>query len=173
MSTKKVPEAPKSELAPKTTDPYDLFTRFEKFQQSIAERAFDLFRSRGGREGFDVLDWLRAEAEFLRPVPVDMVMNDAEVLVTAEVPGFAAKDLDIVVEPTRLTIQGKRDESTEKTEGERTISERSSNEILRCLSFPAEVDPSTATASLANGEVKLTIKRALAKEPVKVQVKGA
>jgi HSP20 family protein len=139
-------------------------------QEAIANRAYELFHSRGRWEGFDLSDWLKAETELLRPIAVDVVKNDTEVVVTAEVPGFGPKDLDIAVEPMRVTIRGKLEEAIEKVDGERTLTERSSNEILRSLTLPAEVDPSSATAKLANGVLTVTVKRVQIKEPVKVDV---
>lgn len=35
-----------------------------ELQDRIRQRAFELYQKRGGQHGFDVEDWLRAEAEF-------------------------------------------------------------------------------------------------------------
>jgi Protein of unknown function (DUF2934) len=35
-------------------------------QKRIRQRAYELFQQRGGQHGFDVQDWLRAEAEMTR-----------------------------------------------------------------------------------------------------------
>ena len=172
MSTQPSPEPVKTEIALKTRFE-ELFGEFDKLQKRIADRAFEFFRARGGEDGFDLADWLRAETEFLRPIAVDVEKTDAEVVVKAEVPGFDPKDLDVVVEPKLITIRAKREEVTEKTEGEQVQKESSSRELFRRLWLPAEIDPATAIAKLDKGVMTLRLKRATKPEPTKVEVTAA
>src|SRR5262250_418322 len=86
--------------------------RMEAIYNLIAERAYALFDGRGGEHGHDLEDWLRAEAEVLHPVPVEIIDSGDKLIVRAEVPGFAAKDIKINLEPRRLTISGQIDQTS-------------------------------------------------------------
>ena len=93
----------------------DLFDRIQDMSNSIARRAFEIFEDRGRAFGHDLEDWLRAESEFLHPIHLDIAESDDAVTVRAEVPGFSAKELEVGVEPHRLTISGKREAKEERT----------------------------------------------------------
>jgi HSP20 family molecular chaperone IbpA len=176
MSTQQAMQpAETKERVPVETTPKDRFIelldRFEAMQRDVGERAFEFFRARGGEEGFGLTDWLKAETELLGPITVDMTMNETEVRVKAELPEFEAKDIEIFVEPKRLTIRGHRDVTEEKREDERVLTERSTREVFRRLPLPARVDPKTAAAKLDKGILTLTITRIEMPEPTKVEVK--
>ena len=175
MSTSQAMQpAETKEKVPVVTTPKDRFIelldRFERMQNEVADRAFEFFRARGGEEGFGLTDWLRAETELLGPITVDMTMNETEVTVKAELPEFEAKNLEVFVEPKRLTIRGHRDMAEEKKEDERVLTERSMREVFRRLPLPTRVDPKSAAARLEKGILTLTIKRIEMPEPTKVEV---
>jgi len=88
--------------------------------------------------------------------------------VQAEVPGFSAADLQIGVEPTRLTIGGRKESREETKKGKAVQIDQRSSEILRVIALPVAVDASKATATLANGVVELTLPKA-----AKAQAAGA
>lgn len=60
----------------------------------IAERAYEIFQSRGGEYGSDQPDWLRAEQEILYPLAIHRDVTDSVCRLTAHVRGFHAKDLE-------------------------------------------------------------------------------
>jgi HSP20 family protein len=143
--------------AVKVVEPQSLSERANQMFQAIAQRAYDLFESEGYPNGRDMEHWLQAEAEFLRPVPLTVTETDDALTVRAEVPGFTAADLQIGVEPGRLTIGGKREVKEEQKKGKAVVREQRSTEILRVVTLPAEVDASKATATLSNGVVELIL----------------
>jgi HSP20 family protein len=149
-----------------------LLNRIKEVSEAIAKRAYDFFEQRGREFGRDVDDWLHAELELLRPAPVEIIEGDSELKVRVEVPGFTAKDIQVSVDPQRVIISGKL-EKTDEQKTERTVyTERRSNEILRTLELPAEVDPTKATATLKDGVLHLSLAKAVVSEPVKVEVKA-
>jgi len=146
----------------------DLLERVRELSNAIAHRAFELFDGRGRADGHDLGDWFRAESEFLHPVHVDLAESADAFTVHAEVPGFSAKELEVGVEPHRLTISGKRESSEEHT-GEKAIyKEQCSNQICRAIDLPAEVDTSKVTATLKNGVLELSMPKAA--KAMKVQI---
>ncbi|MGH9432194.1 MAG: DUF2934 domain-containing protein, partial [Terriglobia bacterium] len=92
----------------------DFFERFQRLYDSIARRAFEIFESNGRSFGNDLQDWFQAESELLHPVHIEMTESDEGFNVRAEVPGFSPKELEISVEPRRLTITGKRETKEER-----------------------------------------------------------
>ena len=146
--------------AVKVVEPQSLSERASRMFEAIERRAFELFASEGFPHGRDVEHWLKAEAEFLHPVPVSVTETDDAVTVHAEVPGFSAADLQIGVEPGRLTIGGKKETKEEQKKGKSIVREQRSSEILRVITLPATVDASKATATLTNGVIELILPKA-------------
>ena len=97
--------------------------RIERLYDTISRRAFELFERDGRVDGHDLRHWLEAEKEFLHPVQIRMEETDGEFVVHAEVPGFTASNLEVNVEPRRVTITGKRESKQETKEGETLYTE--------------------------------------------------
>jgi len=150
----------------------DLFDRIHDLSNSIARRAFEIFEDRGRALGRDLEDWLRAESEFLHPVHLDLAESADAVTVRAEVPGFSAKELEVGVEPHRLTISGKRETSEEHASKKTIYREQCSNQIYRTIDLPAEVDTSKVTATLKNGVLELSMRKATKAQKVQIQEKS-
>ncbi len=172
QSTKKQPTvirpSEKEGTPPKLLPASDLFDRIQDLSNSIARRAFEIFENRGRALGRDLEDWLRAESEFLHPVHLDIAESPDAVTVRAEVPGFSAKELEVGVEPHRLTISGKRETSKEHTSKKTIYKEQCSNQIYRATDLPAEVDTSKVTATLKNGMLELSMPKAAKAQKVRV-----
>ena len=148
-----------------------LFEQMKEFSRSVARRAYGYFEARGREFGHDLEDWFRAESELMRRVPVEVKEADGQITVRAEVPGFAADEIKVSVEPQRLFISGKSEKATEE-EGEQTLlSEFRSNQFCRELRLPAEVEPDKTTAVLKDGVLELAFAKADGDKAVVVEVK--
>ena len=77
--------------------------------------------------------------------------------VRAEVPGFSTKELGINIEGRRLTIVGKHEVREESKKGKTIYSERCSNEILRVVDLPTEVDSAKVTTTLKDGVLNIEL----------------
>jgi HSP20 family molecular chaperone IbpA len=167
-----VQRAPAQGVAVRVVEPQSLIDRVNQIYDTIARRAFALFQEEGGVPGRDVDHWLRAEAELLHPVCVNVTESDEALTVQAEVPGFSAGDLEVSIEPGRLTISGKKESKEEQRKGRTLYREQRSAEILRVLTLPAAVDASKATATLANGVLELILPKTTATPTTRVEVKA-
>jgi len=154
-----------------TRQQIDIFEQFDRIYDSIARRAFEIF-STNGVFGQDLENWFKAEAELLHPVHMEVAESEKAVTVTAEVPGFEAKDLEIKLEPDKLTITGKREAKEEKKKGKTFYREHCANEILRIVGLPAEVDASKAEARLRNGILEMQMPKGKSTKATRVQVKA-
>jgi HSP20 family protein len=146
-----------------------LSRRTEDLHNSIARRAFDLFASSGFSNGHDLADWFSAESEFLQPVPVQISENEKELTLSADLPGFTEKDIEVRVDPERVLITGQREGSSEDNKSGLVYSERHSKQVFRSIDLTSEIEPLKATASLSNGEleIKLPKKETSQKTPMK------
>jgi HSP20 family protein len=151
----------------------DLFERVRELSHAVAHRAFELFNGRGRADGHDLEDWFRAESELLHPVHLDLAESGDAFTVRAEVPGFSAKELEVGVEPHRLTISGKRESSEEHTDKKMIYKEQCSNQIYRAIDLPAEVDTSKVTATLKHGVLELSMPKAAKAKKVQIAEKAA
>jgi HSP20 family protein len=151
----------------------DVFDRIQQIYGEIARRAFEIFDNNGRWLGNDLEDWFRAESELLHPVHLEIAESDANLTVQAEVPGFSTKELEINVEPRRLTIAGKHEAQEESKKGKTIYSERCAKEILRVVDLPAEVDSSKVSAILKDGILKMELPKAAHAKAVRIEPKTA
>jgi HSP20 family protein len=148
-----------------------LFEQMKEFSQSVARRAYEYFEARERKFGHDLEDWFRAESELMRRVPVEVKDADDQITVRAEVPGFAANEIKISVEPQRLVISGKSEKTTEEKKEQTLLSEFRSNQFCCELGLPAEVEPDKTTAVLKDGVLELVFAKAAESKQVAVEVK--
>jgi len=163
----------KETVPPKPTVSTSVFDRIEEVRNSIARRAFEIFEGKGRWPGRELDDWLRAESELLHPMHLDLAESDSDLTVRAEVPGFHAKELEINVEPRRLTVTGKRETKEETKKGKTVYSELCGNEILRVVDLPAEVDISNVSANLKDGILNIRMAKTAAPKSVRVELKAS
>ena len=167
---------PAMEIAPsaiKISEPADIFEQLDRLYQSIARRAFEIFEGNGKTPGHELDDWFKAESEILHPVHINVSENDKTITVRAEVPGFGEKELDVQIEGKRVTITGKRETSKKEEKGKTVYQESCSNEVLRVIDLPAEVDREKTTATLKNGILELEMPKAEKAASAKVNVRAA
>lgn len=141
-----------------------LTERTDRLFEAISRRAFDFFEQDGRANGHDIRHWLQAEEEFLHPVRITMEETDAEILVHAEVPGFTASDLEVNVEPRRVTITGMRESKKENKEAELLYTEERSDEIFRSFELPSEVNTTKVSAALKDGILDIQLPKVQAQK---------
>ena len=155
--------------SPKIVNFETLADRIHSMFDQISRRAYEIFEGNGHQTGRDAEDWFQAEQELLRPIKINVSESQDALEVKAEVPGFNEKELEVSVEPQRLTISGKHETSKEEKKGKTVYSETSSSDILRIISLPAEVDTSKASATLKDGVLKLTLPKTAKAQVVPVK----
>lgn len=145
-------------VAPRELPASSLLKRMQDIHDAIARRAYDLFVSRGFSHGHDWADWFLAESELLQQVSLEISETEKELKITAALPGFTGRDVEVRVDPRHLFISGHREQRSEdKKKGEVVYSERRSDQVYRALDLPAEVDPDKIKTTLDNGELEITL----------------
>ena len=99
--------------------------------------------------------------------------TDGEFVVRAEVPGFTASDLEVTVEPRRVSIAGKRESKKELKDADALLAEASSEEVFRAIELPSEVLATKVSATLKDGILNIQIPKTETKKSVPVETPAA
>ena len=161
---------------PTTAKPFkveSLAAQVNPIFDAISRRAYQIFERSGYAPGRELDNWFQAERELLHPVHIQVNESEDALEIQAEVPGFSEKELEVNVEPQRLVISGKRETKTEKKEGKTVYSETCSDQILRIVDLPAEVETDKVVANLENGVLELRLPKAARARNIKAEAKTA
>jgi len=125
----------------------------------IAHRAYELFEFHGRTRGRDLDNWIAAETELFRPAPFKITESREGLKVEIDVRGFMPNELEVDLEPRRVTVIGKhhKGDSHKMTDG--TVSEEHYSHLLRCLRLPAAIDTLHATASVNRGILQVGLRK--------------
>lgn len=104
---------------------------------------------------------------------IDVSESDGEVLIRAEAPGIAAKDLEISVSGRALLISGKKEETTEKKDENFYHCERRFGSFRRVIDLPETADTDKITAEADNGVVTVRVAKKPGAKPKQVEIKPA
>src|SRR5215210_586233 len=104
---------------------------------------------------------------------IDVIQEDEDLVVRAEIPGARPEDVDITVQNGVLTISGKLEEEREKERQGYLVRERRYGTFRRSLQLPQDVNEDQINARFENGVLEVTIPGAAAgREPKRIQVEG-
>jgi HSP20 family protein len=121
-------------------------------------------RSGGQQRAQGIQEWAPA---------IDVVQDEGDLVVRAELPGVKLEDVDMTVHRGVLTISGKREEQGEEERGGYLVRERRSGSFRRSLQLPEGVNEDSIRARFENGVLEVTIKGAAAAQgPKRIQVEG-
>jgi HSP20 family molecular chaperone IbpA len=132
----------------------DILDKMNETDASIAQRAYEIYQSRGGGHGSDQDDWFRAEQEVLHPLAIERYVTDSALQLTAQVPGFAAKDLEVAIGHRRAVICGVHSGSNQPA-----ANGRKDTKVMRIVELPFDVDPVLARATLQSGKLQVVLPR--------------
>jgi HSP20 family protein len=161
---------------PTTVKPFkveSLAANMNSIIDAISRRAYEIFEGSGYAPGRELDNWFQAERELLHPVHIQVNESEDALEVQAEVPGFNEKELEVSVEPQRLVIRGNRETKAEGKKGKAVYSETCSDQILRIVDLPAEVETDKVAANLKNGVLELHLPKTAKARNVKVETKAA
>jgi HSP20 family molecular chaperone IbpA len=137
--------------------PHELFI---EIHDSVTRRAYEIFEGNGGEAGRDWEDWFLAEAEMLHPARLELKEADGAFYLRMEVPGFTSNNLEIEVLPRRVSIAGRREIKEEEKKGKTIRSELSSNQFLRGIDLPTDIDTARVGAGLKDGILTIFLPKA-------------
>lgn len=87
----------------------------------------------------------------------DYAETDKAIVVTAELPGVDAKDVEITFADGTLSIRGEKKSEREEEKADYWLSERSFGSFERIMRIPNGVDADKVKAEFANGVLTVTL----------------
>jgi len=103
---------------------------------------------------------------------VDIVENESDFTIHADLPGLDKKDIKVSVENGVLSISGeKKEEKKEKEKGKYYYYERSYGSFSRSFALPENVKEKDISANFKNGVLELVLKKSEKVMPKEIEVK--
>lgn len=141
-----------------------LLNLIPKKENTLTTDVFDKFFN-----DFYPLSMLKEKAE-LYPA-FDMVENEKEYVVSAELPGMDIKDIDVTLSDGLLTVKGeKRQEHEDKGEDYHRI-ERRYGSFHRSFRIPGKIKMDGVDANYKDGILRLTLPKTKESQTKKIEVK--
>jgi HSP20 family protein len=129
--------------------------------QGEMNRLFNTFFDAPHGNGIAARRWVPA---------MDLVENEHEFVLRADLPGLSDKDVNIELDDNVLTVSGERkSEHEERKEGYYRV-ERSSGSFSRSLTLPEGVDPEAVKANFDRGVLEIRIPKPEQRKPRKVAI---
>jgi HSP20 family protein len=148
--------------APVRWDPFrEMEELGERFNRLVGQRAD---RRESGREALTVADWIPK---------VDIVEDEKEFLIKAELPEVDKKDVKVTIQQGILTIQGERKQEKEENGKRIHRVERSYGTFVRAFTLPEEVAESELKAEFKDGVLMIHLPKAEKPRPQAVEIKVA
>jgi len=121
---------------------------FERFEKQFEHMLPKLLRR--------PFDWRwPGEPEF--SPKMDVIDQEKEIVVRAEIPGVEKEDLEVTVTDHSVCIQAKTRKEKKEEKKNYFHQEISQGEIYRSILLPCQVDETGASASFKNGVFELTV----------------
>jgi len=139
-------------------DPFrDLITLREKMNRLFEEA----FTTRGEEKDLVASTWTPS---------VDIFETENSLVLSAEVPGIAEKDIEIKIEDNTLTLKGERKFEKETKEENYHRIERAYGSFYRSFTLPHYIDQDNIKAEHENGVLKITMPKKPELKPRKVKI---
>ncbi len=141
--------------------------RWDPFRDMVSlrermNRAFDdVFANRGEDKDLTPSTWAPA---------VDIYETENELVLSAEVPGIAEKDIEIRVEDNTLQLRGERKFEKETKEENYHRIERSYGSFYRAFTLPNSIDSESIKAEHENGVLRVTMPKRQELKPRTVKI---
>lgn len=101
----------------------------------------------------------------------DVVENEREILIRAEVPGVDPKDLDVQVAGRLLTVSGEKRDVTEEKSGTLFRSERRFGRFSRSIELPSAVEVDKVSARSEKGVLTISLPRSEKTKPKRIALR--
>lgn len=140
-----------------------------KDRDDLESRLATIFAHRGstgngGKEALTVTEW--------SPL-VDIVEDEKQYLIKAELPEMKKEDVRLTVENDVLTISGERKYQKETTGQKHHRIERAYGSFMRSFSLPEDADGSKVTAEFKDGMLTVHLQKSEKAKPKAIEIKVA
>ena len=103
-------------------------------------------------------------------IPLDVVQDGDNLVVTASVPGTSKDDIDVSVDDNVLTIKAETGDSSSKETDGYLLRERRTGSYYRALRLPETVDFENAESQFKNGVLTIKLPKLESKKARKLEI---
>jgi HSP20 family protein len=121
------------------------------------DRMFDYLLPRGWLRPFRWEGSEMAGGLEMRLPKVDVIDQENEIVVRAEMPGVEKRDLDVSLTENTVTIKGQTSHEEKEEKGEYYRCEISRGSFSRTVALPGEIDTEKAKASFKDGVLEMRL----------------
>ncbi len=148
-------------------DPFKIQWNPSKERDELESRLATILGQRastgnGGKEALTVAEW--------SPL-VDIVEDEKEYLIKAELPEMRKEDVRLTVEDEVLTISGERKFEKEEQGRKHHRIERAYGSFVRSFSLPEDADGSKVTADYKDGVLHVHLSKSEKAKPKSIEIK--
>ena len=145
--------------------PFRGFYDMQSEMNRMFDEVFGSLARRGGRQqGEDPTHWAPA---------LDVLQEDGDIVVRAELPGVKLEDVDITLQNGVLTISGERRAEEQREGSGYYVRERRYGSFRRSMTLPQDVDESKISARFDGGVLEVRVSGAAAvQEPRRIQIES-
>jgi len=105
-------------------------------------------------------------------LPLDVIENENEFVVKADVAGFDPEKVDITYNNNTLTIKGEvKEEKEQKEEGRYHMRERRYGSFCRSIAMPGTIDQGKIEAETENGILTLRLPKKEEAQPKRIEIR--
>ncbi|MCH7801590.1 MAG: Hsp20/alpha crystallin family protein [Chloroflexi bacterium] len=104
-------------------------------------------------------------------IPLDIVQDDDNVVISASLPGFKAEDIHVTIQDGALSIAAETTSEAEKSTNGYLLRERRAGMFHRAMRLPETVDADKAESGYNEGVLTITLPRIETKKAKKLEVK--
>lgn len=143
---------------------WDPFRELEDMHRRLSSLVDDeaFVRRRNGKEAMTVAEWAPT---------VDIVEDEKNYVIKAELPEVKKEDVHVRVENGVLTITGERKAEKEEKGKKYHRVERSYGSFARSFALPENVDAEKVSASYKDGLLTVTVAKSEKAQPKQIEVK--
>jgi len=105
--------------------------------------------------------------------PINIWLGQNSVVVTAELPGVTAADVNLSLQEDVLTLDGQREPKTQQENVNWQRRERAYGTFSRAVQLPFRVDPDKVQARFDNGILEIELERLEADRPKKIAIRDS
>lgn len=151
----------------------DRLTQLRKaIHDEICEKAFRVFEQKGRQTSNELEDWVEAEHEVVCCPPSELAETKDEIRIRAAVASFSSRTMQVYVLPNSITIEGQMETTTHPNDEKIHFSELTEKKLLRQFDLPVPIDPERVKATLEDGVLRISAKKAaVAVSPIVVELK--
>ena len=106
-------------------------------------------------------------------IPLDVVQNSDELVVTASVPGTTMDEIDVSVDDNVLTIRAEAKSSSSEESDGYLLRERRTGTYYRALRLPETVDYDNAESTFKDGVLTIKLPKLESKKGRKLEITAA